>query len=80
MTIKPFGRRNPDDDFVIGYMDLIDFECELGCASDGNTVYPTIEDLKQARPCVEQCGIVEVEVRFRRIVQPKNWSAFEGDS
>lgn len=60
------------EDFVIGYMDLIDFECELGAAMGGNTVYPSIEDLKEHKGCVESCGIVEVEVRARKIIQPWN--------
>lgn len=56
-------------DYVIGYMCLTDFECELGGAIGGNTVYPSAEDLRKRRGCVAECGIVEVEVRARRIVQ-----------
>lgn len=56
-------------DYVIGYMCLTDFECELGGASGGNTVYPSVDDLRKRRSCIASCGIVEVEVRARRIVQ-----------
>lgn len=53
---------------VIGYMCRIDFECELGAALGGNTIYPDIEDCREKRGCTDHCGIVEVEVRCRRIV------------
>lgn len=59
-----------DADGVIGYMCLVDYECELGYASGGNTIYPSIEDLKERRKCVENCGIVEVRVSYVRTVQP----------
>ena len=55
--------------FVLGYMCLTDFECELGMASGGNTVHPSIEDLKKRRTCVSSCGIVEVKVSFSRMVE-----------
>jgi hypothetical protein len=67
--IIPMNRDNDEDPFVIGYMCLVDFECELGMASDGNTIYPSIEACKKYRPCTHSCGIVEVAVLFRKIVQ-----------
>lgn len=66
---KPMGRDNDEDEFVVGYMCLTDFEYELGMASDGNTVFPEIESCRKYRKCTDSCGIVEVEVRARRIVQ-----------
>lgn len=54
---------------VIGYMCLIDWECELGSAADGNRIFPSIKCLKAAHPCADDCGIVEVEVRVRDLVQ-----------
>ncbi len=57
-----------DDGAVIGYMCLVDWECELGAALGGNTIYPDEEDCAASRKCVASCGMVEVEVRFRRIV------------
>ncbi len=56
-------------DCVIGYMCLTDFECELGGAEGGVAVYASVEGLRNRRSCVASCGIVEVEVRARRIVQ-----------
>ena len=58
----------PDGE-VHGYMCLVDFECELGSASGGNTVYPSIEDCQKRRKCVLGCGIVKVAVRALEIVQ-----------
>lgn len=58
------------DDSVIGYMCRIDWECEIGQASDGNKIYPSIDDLKRHHDCAEQCGIVEVQVSLLRIVEP----------
>lgn len=59
-----------DDDahVVIGYMCRIDWECELGSAGGGIKVYSSVEDLCENRKCVTGCGIVEVEVRIRRVV------------
>lgn len=59
---------------VIGYMDKVDFDCELGQAIDGNKVFPSIEALKKFKPCVKQCGIVEVEVRLREVIQHTDFS------
>lgn len=53
---------------VIGYMCATDWECELGAASGGNTVFPSKEDAMRNLKCAESCGIVEVEVRFRSLV------------
>lgn len=53
---------------ITGYMCLIDYEHELGNASDGNKVYPSIEALKRDHPMWKECGIVEVQVRGSRVV------------
>ena len=54
---------------AIGYMDKIDFECEIGLAQGGNTIYPTIKDLKKNKKCVEECGIVKVEVKLVKVIE-----------
>ena len=56
----------------IGYMCTIDFEDELGRASGGNIVYPSIKDLKEHHTCWEECGIVEVEVSFVKTIVEQN--------
>ena len=66
-----------DSDYVRGYMDMIDWECELGCASSGNRIFPSVEDLRELKKCCRNggCGIVEVEVRVVRVVEEQDLSA-----
>lgn len=68
-TPHPMGAEEGED-FVLGYMCLTDFECELGMASGGNVIHPSVEDCKEYRKCVSECGIVEVKVSFSRVVEP----------
>lgn len=53
---------------IIGYMCLTDFECELGGASDGNHVYPSLSSLLADRRCAIECGVAEVEVKLKNIL------------
>lgn len=62
-----------EDGFVLGYMCLTDFEFELGGASGGTVVHPSIDDVKRCRPCVHECGIMEVRVYGSRVVQEPNY-------
>lgn len=62
----------------IGYMCMIDFEDELGRASGGSKVYASIEDLKENHSCWQSCGIVEVEVVFRKTIVEQNFN-YEGE-
>lgn len=56
---------------VRGFMDKVDFECELGGAMGGNKVYPSEDDCARCNAgCIDQCGMVEVEVRLVRVVRP----------
>lgn len=57
------------DETIIGYMDKVDFDEELGQALSGNKVYPSIEALEKHQPCTKQCGIVKVEVRLAEVVR-----------
>ena len=53
---------------AIYYMCKSDYDFELpNCET---FVYPTLKELKEKRSCVKECGIVEVEIRLVRIVQP----------
>jgi hypothetical protein len=61
-------------DPIVGYMDMVDWEHELGEAKGGNRVYPSVKDLKECRPCVAECGIVKVEVRFLKVVKKQDFS------
>jgi hypothetical protein len=52
-------------------MDRVDFDYELGAALGGNTIHPSVEDLREpATHDLDECGIVEVEVRLVRVVEP----------
>jgi len=59
---------------VIGYMDKVDFDHELGEAIDGNKVFPSVEALRKYKPCCRSCGIVEVEVRLKEVIQDTDFS------
>lgn len=59
----------PAANYTKGFMCQTDFEHELGCASGGTTVYPSVEDIKKNRRCADECGIVEVNLHFVKVVQ-----------
>jgi len=57
------------------FMDGIDFDLELGENIHGNTLYPSIEDVKEFKmnkneEWLEAAGIVEVEVKLIRVAVP----------
>ena len=62
---------------IPGWMCGVDFSCELGEANGGNTVYPSEENLRANRKCVnsgdEWCCPVEVvtmsKVDFLELVE-----------
>ena len=66
-----------EDGSVIGYMCKVDYECELGAAAGGKVVYPTVEDLKERRSCVDECGIVKVAVSLEEVVQEENYGDYD---
>ena len=45
---------------VPGWMCAIDFAYELGEASGGNKIYPSLEDLRKHHDCLDKCGSQEV--------------------
>ena len=62
-----------EDKVIIGYMDKNDFDCEVGDNPNGNIFFTSIEDLKREMTCSEFCGIVEIEIRLKRVVkEPKD--------
>jgi hypothetical protein len=69
-VIKAYRKR--EETKAIGYMDKVDYDYHLGHDIKGARVYPSIEVLKEQRPCVAGCGIVEVEVTLRRVVEEGN--------
>jgi len=57
------------DGSVRGFMCLTDWECEIGAASGGNTVHPSVGDIKRSRRCVDGCGIMEVRMTGVKVIQ-----------
>ena len=55
-----------------GFMDMVEFQHELGEVLGGNKIYPSVEDLKEYILHWDSCGIVEVEVRMVREVEPQD--------
>lgn len=61
------------DAAIVGFMDKVDAECELGAALGGNKVHPSIEDVRKHHPCVKQCGIRRVHILLGKVEQDENF-------
>ena len=61
-----------DDDTAIAYMCGTAWQHDLLCASHGEKIYPTKEALIKGESCTDECGILEIEIKVRRWVQPQN--------
>lgn len=72
MTKEGWSSNADENGEVKGFMCMIDWQYELGAAADGNKVYPSIKALKEAHSCAEDCGIVEVAVRFVSVAHKQN--------
>lgn len=70
--IQTFFKKQPR--YVIGYMCKTDWDFELGNALDGNKIYPSQGSLLANRSCIAECGMVEVEVRLRKVIQKEDFS------
>ena len=67
---NPINALGADEDGKIRvYMCLTDYECELGLANCGHSVYPTLELCLELRQCANQCGVVRVVIEVEEIVQ-----------
>jgi len=60
-----------DDDTAIVYMCGVDWQHHTLGEAAPTVVYPSVEILKERRPCVTECGIVEVAMTVRRWVTPQ---------
>jgi hypothetical protein len=60
------------DDAAITYMCGINWQHDLLSGSRGVDVFPSEAAIRKNKGCIEECGIVEVEMRIRRWVQPQN--------
>ena len=55
------------------YICGISFRYELGEASGGNQVYPSVEDLnKHSKCCHSGCGVVELDVTLSKWIEEQN--------
>lgn len=56
------------------FMDGIDWQHHLEADASGTRLFPCITTLKRKSPCIDTggCGVVEVEVRFIRWVEPQD--------
>ncbi len=61
-------------DSKICFMDKVDFDYEIGNALGGNQLFASLEDLKKHKGCCHQCGIVEVEVVLKKVVQESDFT------
>lgn len=57
------------------FMCKTDFEHDARGASDGANIYPSEAAVRRERKCVSECGIVEIEVTLKRVVQETNFAA-----
>ena len=51
-----------EDGIVDCFMCKTDFDHELGNASNGVEVFPSVESISKRKPCIKECGIVHVGV------------------
>ncbi len=56
------------------FMDGVDWQYHLDGDADGTLLFPSEETLRQIKTCIpDGCGVVEVEVRLVRWVEPQNF-------
>ena len=55
----------------ISYICGVDWQHEVGECNDVQ-LYSSIKALKKARTCWEECGIVELEIKVKKWVEPQN--------
>jgi hypothetical protein len=55
------------------YIDATDFKYELEHAAGGNTVYPSLEDLKKNNRCWNECGVVKCKIVLEEWIIKEDW-------
>lgn len=61
----------------------VDWQYEIGEAFDlegSMPLYSSVEELKELRPCWEECGIVELKLEKVRWVVPQNFKNHSGET
>lgn len=54
---------------IKAYMCQTDWNTDLPLGANDVKLYTSLKALKRARSCVKECGIVEVEVKLKRLVK-----------
>lgn len=62
------AKRNSKTSFVCG----VDFQHEIGEGPNDIKLYSSLEVLKKQRTCWRECGIVELDIKIKRWVEPQN--------
>ena len=73
-TTNGISRDSMKEAHRTGYMDKVDFDHELAAAIGGNRVYASEEDLRVCQPCTKECGVVQVDVVLRKVIQESDFS------
>lgn len=60
------------------YVCGVDWQHEIGEASDVK-MYASVADLKRSRTCWKSCGIVELEVKLSKWIEPQDLFRKEED-
>lgn len=62
-----------DEKAIRCFMDGIDWQHHLDADISGTQLFPDEQSLRDAKTCLKEgCGVVEVEVRLVRWVEPQN--------
>jgi len=68
MHNSPLG--GDDNGVVVGFMEKVEWDYEIGADMFGTVIYPSPE----AVPKHKECGLVEVEVKLRRVVEAEDFT------
>lgn len=54
------------------YVCGVDFQHEIGDGANDVKLYSSLEVLKKERTCWKECGIVELDIRVKKWVEPQD--------
>lgn len=53
---------------VKAYLCQTDWDTDIPCGAQDIKIVTNLKHLKKTRQCVKECGIVEVEIKLKRII------------
>ena len=59
---------------VKAYLCQTDWDTDIPMGAQDIKIVTNLKHLKQTRKCVKECGIVEVEIKLKRVVKKGNAS------